>query len=175
MGLLIRKGKQEDVLAAAEIYDAILTKEEQETVYTNWKKGLYPTGKDAQKALEEGTFYVGEEDGKVVACVNLNQIQPTEYEKIPWSITAYEKEVLVIHTLCIHPDCSGRGYGKRFVAFAEQLAKELGCKTIRIDTYEGNFPAAALYQGLGYCYTGSTLFHFQNLIWENLKCFDKKI
>jgi len=175
MGLLIRKGTKEDISTIAEIYDAILTKEENKHVYTNWKNGLYPTPKDAEKALYADTLYVGESDGKVVACVNLSHIQSEEYGKIKWSVEAEGKAVLVIRTLCIHPNYGGKGYGKEIVGFAEKLAKEIGCTTIRLDTYEGNFPAIRLYEGLGFTSTGSTLFHFQQLIWETLRCFDKKI
>ena len=48
-------------------------------------------------------------------------------------------------------------------------------KTLRLDTYEGNEPAIALYTKLGYRDVGITLFHFQNAIWENLRCFEKAL
>lgn len=80
--------------------------------------------------------------------------------------------MLVIHTLCIPPSCSGRGYAKAFVAFAMEHGRSLGCKVIRLDTYEGNLPAISLYTGLGFRDAGVTLFHFENAIWENLRCFE---
>ena len=49
-----------------------------------------------------------------------------------------QEEILVIHTLVISPAWSGRGKGREFVAFAEKTAARLGCKAIRLDTYEGN-------------------------------------
>lgn len=172
--LKIRQAVSEDIDAVEKIFDAVLTNEENTTVYTNWRRGLYPTRKDAEKAFEAGTLYVGEaEDGTVAASVILNNIQPPEYKKLNWSVQAEGKEVLVIHTLCIRPDYAGRKFGEQFVAFSEKLAKDMGCKTVRLDTYEGNIPAAGLYTKLGYTYTGSTDFNFQNVIPEVLKCFDK--
>lgn len=173
---MIRLANIQDITEVERIFHEILDKEAATISYTNWVKGKYPTKADAQKALDAGTLYVGEDEaGRLYGSVILNHIQPAEYAKIPWSIDGEGEEVLVIHTLCIRPDCARKGYGKEFVAFSEELAREKGCKAIRIDTYEGNTPAAKLYQSLGYRLAGSTLFHFQNVIWETLICLEKKI
>lgn len=172
---MIRKATAADLDRAEAIYHEILDYQAATVNYTNWIKGAYPTRDTARAALEADTLYVMEEDGQVVGVVNLNHIQPAEYAKIPWSIPAQGEEVLVIHTLCIPPSCSGRGYAKVFVAFAEELGRKLGCKVIRLDTYEGNLPACALYTKLGYREAGTTLFHFEQVIWENLRCFEKAL
>lgn len=170
---MIRKATMEDLQQVADIYDELLDYEANTVSYTNWQKGLYPTVEYAKQALEEETLFVGEEAGTVYGCVILNQIQPPEYQNIPWSIQAAPEEVMVIHTLCIRPSCAGQGRGKAFVEFSEHYGREKGWKVIRLDTYEGNLPALNLYPGLGYRYAGLTKFHFQNVIWENLKCFEK--
>ena len=174
--LIIRKAVETDIDEVEKIYNAVLDKEKDSgKVYTNWQKGLYPTRNDAVKAFKDGTLYVGEINGQVAACVNLNHIQPEEYFKLNWSIKADGKEVLVIHTLCISPEFAGRKIGERFVAFTDKLASELKYKTIRLDTYEGNIPAASLYKKMGYKYIGSEEFNFQNVIMETLICFDKAV
>ena len=172
---MIRKGTVNDLDAAERIYHEILDREAATISYTNWIKDQYPTRDDAKSALEAGTLYVMEEDGQVVAVANLNHIQPPEYGNLTWKIAGEGDEVLVIHTLCVSPAHSGRGYARQFVAFAEELGRQQGCKTIRFDTYEGNSPATALYTKLGYRIVGVTLFHFQNVIWENLRCFEKAL
>ena len=55
------------------------------------------------------------------------------------------------------------------------MTREQKAKVIRLDTYEGNTPASIMYPKLGYTYVGITKFHFQNIIWENLKCFEKAL
>lgn len=172
---MIRKGTQADVAAAERIYEAILDHQAATVNYTNWEKGVYPTRADAQKALDAGTFYVMEEAGRVVGVANLNHLQLPEYAKLEWAYPGEGDEVMVIHTLCIPPEESGKGHARRFVAFAEDLGRQQGCKTLRLDTYEGNEPAIALYTKLGYRDVGITLFHFQNAIWENLRCFEKAL
>ncbi|MHC1721697.1 MAG: GNAT family N-acetyltransferase [Aminipila sp.] len=174
---MIRKATQEDLNTVEQIYNEILENEEKTTSYTNWQKGLYPTINTAKNALEAGTLFVGEEeDRSLYGCVILNHIQPEEYKNITWNVdNVNEKEVLVIHTLCIRPQNAGQGRGREFVNFAEQYGKEIGCKVIRLDTYEKNKPASMLYGKLGYTFVGSLLFHFEKVIWEKLICFEKTI
>ena len=169
---MIRKGTPADLDRAEEIYNEILDQQAAAVNYTNWVKGVYPTREDARRALEAGTLFVMEEGGEVVGVANLNHIQPPEYAKLSWSVPARGEEVLVIHTLCIRPACSGRGYARAFVAFAAEHGRSLGCKAIRLDTYEGNLPAISLYSALGFRDAGSALFHFENAIWETLRCFE---
>lgn len=173
---MIRLATAQDLDQVEEIYNEVLAHEAATVSYTRWVKGLYPTREVAQKALAEGTFYVGEdENGYIYGSVNLNHIQPVEYEEIPWRVEATGAEVLVIHTLAIRPSCAGKGYGREFVEFTEKLARELGCKTVRLDTNENNRPAESLYTKLGYQLMGRTLFFFQQVMWETLICMDKEV
>ncbi len=172
---MIRKATAADLDGCAQVYEEHLDHEAATVNYTNWQKGLYPTRATAQTALAAGTLYVYEEDGQIVGCANLNHIQPAEYANIPWAIPAQGEQVLVIHTLVFRPAYTGGGRGRRFVAFAERLAQELGCTVIRLDTYEGNEPAKAFYPKLGYQYAGITEFFFEHFIWENLVCYEKAI
>ena len=172
---MFRLATENDLNEIEKIFDAILEKEAATVSYSNWIKGKYPTRAHAEKALQEGTLYVGEEDGRLFGCANLNHVQLEEYVKIPWEYQADGDEVFVIHMLCIHPDVAGQGKGRKFIAYAEELAREKGCRVVRIDTYEGNTPAANLYQSLGYRIAGKTLFFFQQVIWENLLCLEKRL
>lgn len=173
---MIRKAFPADLDGIEDIYDSILRKEEKSgQSYTNWKRGLYPTRATAQAAGKAGTLYVDIQGGDVAAAANLNHVQPPEYAKIPWSIPAKESQVLVIHTLVVHSVIAKRGLGRKFVHYAEGLAAGLGCKVIRLDTYEGNAPALRFYEKLGYRRAGSTEFHFEGFIDEVLVCFEKEI
>ena len=172
---MIREAVIKDIGGVEQIYLEVLDYESQHTVYTNWQKGLYPTRQVAQRAIENETLFVYEENNEIIGAVVLNQVQPEEYKNINWSITASPKQVLVIHTLCIRPCFSGCGKGFELMIFAEQHAQQMGAEVIRLDTYEGNVPAVSFYQKLGYHYAGSTEFHFEKTIWETLKCFEKSV
>ncbi|AYD39439.1 GNAT family N-acetyltransferase [Clostridium fermenticellae] len=172
---MIRVAKADDILEIENIYNEILDYEEQTVSYTNWQKGLYPTADYAKNAIDNNTMFVGENEKGIYGCVVLNSIQPKEYDNISWITKAKPGEVMVIHTLCIRPSERGKGKARMIMEFSEKHAKEQGYKVIRLDTYEGNTPAGTLYPKLGYLYAGTTKFHFQNVIWENLKCFEKSL
>ena len=115
---MIRPATIHDVDEAERIYDEVLDYEAEYGTTTNWVKGKYPTRKTAEKALAAGTYYVGEDEtGRIYGTVNLNHIQPAEYGNIPWTMPAEGEEVLVVHTLCVRPDCRGKGYAKDFSEF----------------------------------------------------------
>lgn len=173
---MIRLATAADLAAVSAIYDAILDKETATgTVYTNWKKGAYPTLDTARAVLEAGTLYVGEEDGVLWGAVNLNGQQLPEYDAIPWTIPAAPDQVGVIHTLCIDPAKAGRGYARQMMAFCEDESRRQGRAVIRLDTWSGNVPANHLYPALGYALAGSTEFFFQGYIHEILNCYEKAL
>lgn len=170
---MIRKAVSADLPAISAIYEAILDREEQGPVYTNWQRGKYPTVDTARGALDAGTLYVGEDGGVLWGVVNLNGEQLPEYDAIPWSIPAEREQVGVIHTLCIHPAQSGKGLARQMVAFCEKESRRLGKTVIRLDTWEGNLPANRLYPSLGYRYAGAAEFFFMGFIQETLNCYEK--
>lgn len=170
---MIRKAVSTDLPAISAIYEAILDREEQGPVYTNWQRGKYPTVDTARGALDAGTLYVGEDGSVLWGVVNLNGEQLPEYDAIPWSIPAEREQVGVIHTLCIHPAQSGKGLARQMVAFCEEESRRLGKTVIRLDTWEGNLPANRLYPSLGYRYAGAAEFFFMGFIQETLNCYEK--
>ena len=173
---MIRPANAPDLSAIEAIYNAIHDAEEAGPVYTNWQRGKYPTYDTARQVLEQGTLYVGEDDtGFLWGVVNLNGVQLPEYADIPWQFTAKDEQVAVIHTLCIHPARRGRGHAREMVAFCEEEARRQGKTVMRLDTWEGNRPANAMYPKLDYTFAGATEFFFQGYIHEILNCYEKQL
>lgn len=170
----IRLADLADLDGVEAIYNAVLDEEEAGRGHTNWQRGVYPTREDAAAALEDGTLYVAEEEGAVAAAAILNHVQLPEYGDISWAYPGEGEQVMVIHTLVVPPQRAGRGIGRQFVAFAEDLGRRRGCSTLRLDTYEGNLPAASLYRKLGYRDAGVTKFNFHGIV-ENLLLFEKQL
>lgn len=173
---MIRLAKESDIQAIAAIYGEILDEEDKRPQsYTNWQRGKYPTADTARRALDEGTLWVAEEGGDLYGCFVLNGEQLPEYDKIPWTFAARREEVMVIHTLVVSPRWTGRGKARALVTFCEEESRRQGAKVIRLDTYEGNAPANAMYPKLGYRFAGVTEFFFQGFIHENLNCYEKAL
>lgn len=173
---MIRPAVAADLNRVAEIYDAILDREQETSIVsTNWKKGVYPCAKTAKTIFDAGTLYVGEDDGVIWGSMNLNGVQLPEYARVPWSVPAEDAQVAVIHTLTIHPDCAGKGHAREMVAFAEETARAQGKTVIRLDTWEHNDPANAMYPNLGYRFAGATEFFFMGYIHEVLNLYEKAL
>ena len=66
----------------------------------------------------------------------------------------------------------GGGRARAFVAFCHAEARRQGKRVIRLDTYQGNQPANALYPKLGYRLAGATEFFFMGFIHEVLNCYE---
>lgn len=172
---MIRKAEKADIAAVSASYQELFAYEEAHGNQTNWVPGLYPSESTAQAAWEDGTLYVLEESGVICGSMILNHIQPPEYRIINWHYTAEATEVLVLHTLCIPPSRKGKGYGRQFIAFAMRYAAQVGCKTVRLDTWEGNKPAAALYVKTGFRLAGTAPMLLQGAIHEQQIFFERKV
>jgi ribosomal protein S18 acetylase RimI-like enzyme len=173
--MIIRKASVSDVDAVAKSYTELLKYEQVHGTTTNWVLDLYPTKAVAVGACEKDTLYVLVENDEICASMILNHYQSEEYGRIDWLCPAAGEKVLILHTLCIPPAKSHRGYGKQMVQFCLEKAAELGCDVVRIDTWSENVPAASLYRHMGFRYAGITDSLFQGVIPEKLIFFEKEV
>jgi len=64
--------------------------------------------------------------------------------------TIREPDHLLVENVAVSPSFQGRGLGRRLMAHAETLARELGFDTIRLYTNQRFVENIALYRKLGY-------------------------
>jgi ribosomal protein S18 acetylase RimI-like enzyme len=171
----VRIATKEDIDAVVKIYDAIIEKEESGELRIGWKRGVYPTENTALEAFNRHSLYVCEDNGKVVASARIDQNQVPEYADANWIYDVDDKQVMVLHTLVIDPNCLRSGYGRRFIDFYEQHALEHNCHYLRIDTNEINTLARKMYKKLGYEEIGIVSCEFNGITNVQLVCLEKKI
>lgn len=171
----IRLAKMSDIGEITRLYWDVTDYLEKHTNYACWIKEVYPVRETALNGLNTNSLYVLESNGKIAASVILNEIQPEAYSSLSWNIDATGKEVLVIHTLCVHPSFYGKGIASILINFTEELAKNISAKTIRFDTHSGNLPATQLYLKKGYKLIGETPLNLDYDIEDSFKCFEKII
>ena len=58
--------------------------------------------------------------------------------------------LLNIHDVAVKPEYRGQGIARLMLKRVEALAVELGCCKMTLEVLEGNYPARALYQSLGF-------------------------
>ena len=176
MDFTIRKATLEDIPAIAGIYDRILTKEEAGQATIGWVRGVYPTEDFARKALAADDLFVLEDGGVICATARINQEQVPEYRDGDWLYpNAPEDEIMVLHTLVVDPQIAGHGYGKAFVSFYEQYAKDHGCRYLRMDTNAINAAARRFYAKLGFRESGIVGCVFNGIPGVKLVCLEKKL
>ena len=117
------------------------------------------------------------EDGaKICATARINQEQVPEYAGGDWLYgNAPDGEIMVLHTLVVDPQIAGYGYGKAFVSFYEQYAKEHNCPYLRMDTNAINTAARRFYAKLGFRESGIVGCTFNGIPGVRLVCLEKKL
>lgn len=147
---MIRKAVLDDIDFIEDTYNEHFKHEIEHKAYTVFKKGVYPTRADAERAINLETMFVYEESGNIGGSIIIDKIQPTEYVGIPWKGNFSKDEVMVIHLLMVRPSMSGKGIATLLIRYAVELAKNNNCKTLRLDTGSQNIPAVSLYKKCGF-------------------------
>lgn len=175
--MVYRKAVAEDVDGIEVIYDKVLTLEEEGRASIGWQRGVYPTRETARMAMRRDDLFVCEDEktGRILATAIINHMQMDSYADVEWRVEATGDEVMVLHTLVVDPDASGRGIGSGFVKFYERYAKSEGCKDLRMDTQAKNHAARQLYKGLGYEEIGTTLCEFNGIPGITLVLLEKPL
>ena len=117
-----------------------------------WKKGIYPTRNDAQTSILNKNLYIAKLENQIVGSISLSHVQESAYLQANWKVDVSVKEVLVVNLFAIHHNVKGQGIATSMLKFAKTKAKELKCKTIRLDVVNQNIPACLLYEKVGFEY-----------------------
>lgn len=174
--MMIRQAKLEDLHAVLALYEAVLAEEAAGGFqYTQWRKGVYPTEETALRGIEAGELYLGEEDGQVWGAVIVNGVQAPEYGCGAWTLPAEDRQVGVIHTLCIHPKSRGQGRAGQLVHYGEELCRAQGKHVMRLDTRVTNLPGLRLYPTLGYQAAGQVELRLAGGVPARMQLYEKAL
>ena len=173
--MIFRKAAEDDLAAISKIYAAVHTAEECGKTSTGWVRNVYPTDETAADALQRGDLFVAADDHGIVGTAIINQMQPDAYKDGHWEYDVPDDEIMVLHTLVIDPIHTGKGYGKSFALFYEQVALSQGCRFLRIDTQEKNVNARAMYKKLGYKEIGTVPCVFNGIEGVQLVLLEKTV
>ncbi len=122
--------------------------------YPKWVPGVYPGRDSIHKAITDKVQYMCLEQETVTGAFILNADPQGDYSKGDWQRQLNEGEYLIIHTLAVLPELSGRGIGRYIVDYCIEKAKRERFKAIRIDVVPDNIPARRLYEKAGFTYAG---------------------
>lgn len=172
---MIRKATFDDIELIEDTYNEHFNHETEHGAFTIFKKGIYLTRKDAEKAVNFGTLYVYEENNNIAGSIIVDKVQPTEYAGIVWEQTFASNEVMVIHLLMVRPSIGGKGIATSLVKYAMELAGNNSCKALRLDTGSQNIPAVSLYKKLGFQIVATASMKVGNAIEHSGHLFLEKV
>lgn len=152
--MFIRKSKVSDIEALMPIFE-----EARGTIaklgINQWQDG-YPNSTVINADIEKGYSYLIQNENDVICgtFALIDDGEPT-YDKIydgSW-LTGDNRAYIAIHRVAIAVSSRGKGISTAILAYAEDFAKRMGRKSLRIDTHEGNIVMRRMLEkhGMHYC------------------------
>lgn len=166
----IRKAMETDLKDIGKLYEDICGYLEAHRNYPGWRKGIYPTRLDAENGLKANALYIARTGDKTAGSIILKHEPEEGYRDGKWLIEDDYEHIYVVYTLAVHPHFLKCGIGTELLMFAEQVAREEQCVSIRLDVVKDNVPAERLYRKCGYQLTGTVSLGYEayGLPWYNL-------
>lgn len=151
----VRKAVEADIDDIEKLYDDICDYLAAHKNYPGWKKGIYPVRRDAEKGFMANGLYLAQTREKIIGTIILKHEPENGYQSAKWLTKNDYRYIYVVYTLAVHPDYQMYGVGTQLLMFAEHVAREEQCVSIRLDVVKDNIPAERLYQKCGYQFIGT--------------------
>merc|ERR1711953_1097848 len=116
----------------------------------------YPSLKIITKDAQDGTLFGYERDGKIIGSVMFSMIKDDFYSNIKWK--TQDSNHIYVHRLAVHPNYQRQGIARELMDFGENLGREKGCCSVRLDTFSLNPRNNKFYKNRGYLYCGDVYF-----------------
>lgn len=168
--LRIRRAVEADLDGVGKLYEDVCDYLDAHGNYPGWKKGIYPVRRDAERGMMANALYVARIGERTVGTVILTHEPEDGYGNGKWLTEDDYRRIYVVHTLAVHPDFLKCGIGTELLVFAERVAREEQCVSIRLDVVKDNIPAERLYQKCGYQWAGTVSLGYEayGLPWYQL-------
>ncbi|OAI57296.1 hypothetical protein AYO49_02365 [Verrucomicrobiaceae bacterium SCGC AG-212-N21] len=151
MNLVIRKAQADDAAALLQLVRDCVAAMRAAGI-EQWDE-VYPDAAVINRDIAAGTLEVICEGEQIAACITIDRNMDPLWKDLDWD--AAGDPCAVVHRLMVHPSQQGRGLAKQFMLHAETVARGMGCRSIRLDSFLQNPTAMALYLRLGYRRTGT--------------------
>ncbi|MGG7165655.1 GNAT family N-acetyltransferase [Clostridium ihumii] len=127
----------------------------------------YSSGDNIALDIKEKALFVQEIERRIVGFICVNNKEVEGYESINWSC---KDNFLVIHRILVDRRIRRNGVGTMLMKFTDELAKEKGVKSIRVNIYSLNMNAQNFIVNCGYKKVGEIFIHG---VKEYFYCYEK--
>jgi predicted GNAT superfamily acetyltransferase len=127
-----------------------------------WQEG-YPNLDDIKKDILLQKGYVLKDNGIIVgyACIDFDGEIAYKSLKGKW---VSDNSYVTVHRIVINNKYKGKGLAKQIFVAVEEIAKENGIKSIRVDTDENNIIMKHIISSLAYIYCGIVSYYDGNTL-----------
>ena len=141
-----RLGTTQDLgLVCLLIKDAI-AEMEKNGIY-QWDE-VYPARSDFEEDIKNNNLYVVFDEDMLIAFYVISGEYDEQYNNAEWKCEA--DSAYILHRFCVSPKVQNRGIGKKILWHIEHQIKDMGYKSVRLDTFTENPFAQKLYRHNGY-------------------------
>jgi len=173
MDIIFAQGQWEDVNQVSGLYDDICKYLSENINYPGWKKDVYPDRQTAMDGISGGSLYTVKYGDSLIGSFIIRHKPKTAYHSAKWLTDSDYRYIYVIYTLAVHPDYLNQGSGEKILSFVSNLGVKMGMKSIRLDVYAGNYPAARLYEKSGFQYIDTVDLGLAEYGLKNFRLYEK--
>lgn len=152
--MTVRMGESFDFDRLTEFYDEVVKANSGTPFDVHWNRKIHPSDSEIAEALRDGSMYMGLLDDEVVAASIVNDVFATGYDTVLWVFGAEPGKILCIHLFATKPALQGQGLGRKFLQAIIDDTRKRGFQVLRLDAFQHNAPACALYEKMGFQYRG---------------------
>ena len=167
------RAKQDDFRIIRELYDDVIRNTPELEKHARWKIGSHPTDETIIDYIHNNNMYMCMEDSKLIGVMAILMKQDEDYHRIKWDLKSSENEVATLHIFAVASDFQGRGFGKKMIRMAWELAKSNGKIVFRLDTLASNIPAQKMYETLGFKLRGKQNLYAGNTGWSDFLYYER--
>lgn len=142
----IRKADLSDLDEIIEIYKNVIITMEKNNIH-QWDE-IYPNSSILNEDILNDEMYVGVIDNIIVSVAVLNSEFDEQYINGKWQYS--NKNFAIVHRLCVNPFYQNKKIGNKTMLMIEELLRNEGIESIRLDAFSENPYALKMYEKLGY-------------------------
>ncbi|MBT8183788.1 MAG: GNAT family N-acetyltransferase [Eudoraea sp.] len=130
------------------------------------KQGIYQWNEDYPRKevfendLGRKELFVLETNGEIGGMITATSVMDEEYRPVDWLTN--DGLPVYIHRLAVLPAIQGKGYARKLMDYAENLARKQGYTSVRLDTFSQNKRNQKFYEQRGYTKLGDIYFPKQS-------------
>ncbi len=138
--------RQNDLPELVSLFQAATRQMDTQGIF-QWDE-LYPDEGILSEDVARGNMTICTIEERIAVAFMLDFCEDSDYESADWRYC--ERDIVVLHRLCVHPDFQGRGVARQAMDYLENEVRTRGIRTIRLDAFSQNPTALHLYESRGY-------------------------